>query len=301
MRTVINGQDVYLDADNIPEFSYSLNELTDFTKVKGSSSTTFDIPASNAARAGLGGVAIQERSLGEVPIRIGDGGQVLFEGICVPMEWTDDSIKVVAYGDNATWFDRAKTTKCVDVNLGNTNTINTGVILLRWFQGQGDLESELNDYNFFFPLIDYGSMGAYTATTNITIDKIRWAVSVRALIKKFFNDAGFSVIIKGRLNSLWNRLSMPSSNCTYKARPFTRIVKASVDQSTQWDEFALVPPWGGYGMDTVVLDDGYPYETVPPPDPSVPAGLSSIQSDISGILTVAVKGRYRVNRGVTAG
>jgi len=300
MRTVINGQDIFLDADNIPEFSYSLNELTDFTKVKGSSSTTFDIPASNAARAGLGGVAIQERFLGEVPIRIGDGGQVLFEGICVPMEWTDDSIKVVAYGDNATWFDRAKTTKCVDVNLGNTNTINTGVILLRWFQGQGDLESELNDYNFFFPLIDYGSMGAYTATTNITIDKIRWAVSVRALIKKFFNDAGFSVIIKGRLNSLWNRLSMPSSNYTYKARPFTRIVKASVDQSTQWDEFALVPPWGGYGMDTVVLDDGYPYETVPPPDPSVPAGLSSIQSDISGILTVAVKGRYRVNRGLIA-
>ena len=118
MRTVINGQDVYLDGDNIPEFSYSLNELTDFTKVKGSSSTTFDIPASNGARVGLGGVAMQEQPIGEVPIRIGEGGQVLFEGVCVPTEWTDESIKVVAYGDNATWFDRAKSTKCKDVDLG---------------------------------------------------------------------------------------------------------------------------------------------------------------------------------------
>ena len=300
MRTTIGGVDVLLDGDNIPEFSYSLNELTDFTKVKGSNSTTFDIPASNSARAALGGPSMQETPIGETPIRIGDGGQVLFEGVCVPMEWTESNIKVAAYGDNATWFDSAKNTKCVDVDLGNTEVISAGHVVDRWTDELADLQSSLAEFSYFFPVIDYGFMGAYTGTTNITLARLKWAVSLRALMASFFQANGFTVVVKGSLVGLWNRLMLPSAGHTYKARPFTRIVKASVDQSTQWDVYALVPPWGGYGMDTVVLNDGYPYETVPPPDPLVPAGLSSIQSDISGILTVAVKGRYRVNRGAVA-
>lgn len=301
MRTVINGQDVYLDGDNIPEFSYSLNELTDFTKVKGSSSTTFDIPASNAARVGLGGVAMQEQPIGEVPIRIGEGGQVLFEGVCVPTEWTDESIKVVAYGDNATWFDKAKSTKCVDVDLGLTEVMTADSVAQQWTTDalSSNFQDILQTQNYFFPLIDYGSMEAYTGTTNITLDKIRWAVSLRALLKKFFNDAGFTVIVKGKLNSLWNRLMLPSSSHTYRPRPYKRIVSASVDQSILWETFVQVQPYGSYGMDTVVLDDGYPYETVPPPDPLLPV-LSSVQSDINAVLTVAVNGTYRVNRGSSA-
>jgi hypothetical protein len=229
MRTVINGQDVYLDGDNIPEFSYSLNELTDFTKVKGSSSTTFDIPASNGARVGLGGVAMQEQPIGEVPIRIGEGGQVLFEGVCVPTEWTDESIKVVAYGDNATWFDRAKSTKCVDVDLGNTGAITTASIVNTWVAEQADLQAQLISRSHFYPVIDYGSMGAYASTTNITLGKIRWAASVRALLQKFFNDAGYSVTINGRLSNLWNRLMLPSAGHTYKAVNNTATIYAASD------------------------------------------------------------------------
>ena len=299
MRTVINGQDVYLDGDNIPEFSYSLNELTDFTKVKGSSSTTFDIPASNAARVGLGGVAMQEQPIGEVPIRIGEGGQVLFEGVCVPMEWTDESIKVVAYGDNATWFDRAKSIKCVDVDLGLTGPVTASSIITRWNLGVNFHDIELSTYPFYWPVIDYGSMASFTGASNITLDKMRWAVSVHHLLRKFFENEGFTLKVAGSLNSIWNKLTLPSAGHTYKTRPYKRIVSASIDQSILWETFAPVPPFGSYGMDTVVLDEGYPYETVPPPDPSLPV-LSSIQSDINAVLTVAVKGTYRVNRGSSA-
>jgi hypothetical protein len=200
MRTVINGQDVYLDGDNIPEFSYSLNELTDFTKVKGSSSTTFDIPASNGARVGLGGVAMQEQPIGEVPIRIGEGGQVLFEGVCVPTEWTDESIKVVAYGDNATWFDRAKSTKCKDVDLGFTENITAQMKIDSWTD---DTRADV------YPLIDYGSMGAYTSATNVTQDKLYPAIKVHKLLEKFFNEQGYTISIKGSLNKLWKKLILP--------------------------------------------------------------------------------------------
>ena len=241
MRTVINGQDVYLDGDNIPEFSYSLNELTDFTKVKGSSSTTFEIPASNSARVSLGGMAMQEQPLGEVPIRIGEGGQVLFEGVCVPMEWSEDSIKVVAYGDNATWFDRAKSTKCVDVDLGYTEVMTADAVAQQWAADNttAGLEDALQTRKYFFPLIDYGSMAAYTGTTDITLSKIRWAVSVRALLKKFFNDAGFAVIVKGGLNKVWNRLMLPSSGHTYKVANNSVTIIAPED--TVLGPFDVIP------------------------------------------------------------
>jgi hypothetical protein len=302
MRTVINGQDVYLDGDNIPEFSYSLNELTDFTKVKGSSSTTFDIPASNAARVGLGGVAMQEQPIGEVPIRIGEGGQVLFEGVCVPTEWTDESIKVVAYGDNATWFDRAKSTKCVDVDLGITETMTANAVAQQWATDalSSNFQNTLQARKYFFPLIDYGSMEAYTGTTNITLDKIRWAVSLRALLKKFFNDAGFTVIVKGKLNTLWNRLMLPSSSHTYRPRPYKRIVSASVDANILWAELAPAAPIGSYGMDTVIVEGEYPFAPTPAPTPPF-TGLSTIRSAINAVLTINVNGTYRIYRGSSGG
>lgn len=294
MRTVINGQDVYLDGDNIPEFSYSLNELTDFTKVKGSSSTTFDIPASNAARVGLGGVAMQEQPIGEVPIRIGEGGQVLFEGVCVPTEWTDESIKVVAYGDNATWFDRAKSTKCVEVDLGYTGSITTATIVSTWVAEQADLQAQLVSRSHFYPIIDYGSMFAFTASTDIAIGKVRWAVSVRALLRKFFTDAGFSVVIKGGLNSLWHRLMLPSSGHTYLALASRRVVSVSATQSAAPDFGAQGTPFGNYGFDTIDSSET-PFTTYTSGlAPGYVFGSTIIATD--GKLKVTVRATYRVIR-----
>jgi hypothetical protein len=231
MRTVINGQDVYLDGDNIPEFTYSLNELTDFTKVRGSSSTTFEVPASNSARVGLGGPAMQEEVIGEVPIRIGEGGQVLFEGVCKPMEWTEDSVQVVAYGDNATWFDRAKSTKCVDVDLGVTQAMSVSGIAQRWQAERfaSNFIGYISQNSYSFPLIDYGSMESYTASTSVTLDKLRFAVSVRALLAKFFKDNGFTIKIEGTLAGLWPRLMLPSASHNYKVVDFVQTSVAEQD------------------------------------------------------------------------
>jgi hypothetical protein len=47
---------------------------------------------------------------GEQSIRIGDGGQVLFEGVCTPVEWSEDRVSIAAFGDNADWIGKAKNT-----------------------------------------------------------------------------------------------------------------------------------------------------------------------------------------------
>lgn len=250
MRTVINGQDVYLDGDNIPEFSYSLNELTDFTKVRGSSSTTFEIPASNSARVGLGSPAMQEEIGGEVPIRIGKGGQVLFEGVCKPMEWTEDSIRVVAYGDNATWFDKAKSTKCVDVDMGITVPMSMAVVHGFWVDERATNLSSLETRNYSFPLIDYGAMLSYTGSTAVTLDKLRFAVSVRALLAKFFKDNGFTLKVEGTLAQLWPRLMLPSSGHSYQIANNEAVVVAPTDVNL--GPFNVI----GQGINTVTTISG---------------------------------------------
>ena len=293
MRTVINGQDVYLSADNIPEFNYSISELSDFTKIKGANSTTFDIPASNSARLALGGESMNEQALGDVPITVGEGGQVLFKGICTPIEWTEDNIKVVAYGDNSTWFDAAKNTKCVDVDLGYTQPVTASHVRQSWYAEfvPWVLPSRLQENNYFFPVIDYGSLSGYTPTTNVALNKIRFAVSVRALLSKFFLDNGFTLRIAGSLNSIWNSLMLPSSNHSYKVKPSTTIVSASTELALQQSGIGMPPfgpQYGIYALDTI--DIVGPLFTLPTNDARFFA--VSVDSEIS----VSIDGSFRLLR-----
>jgi hypothetical protein len=296
MRTVINGQDVYLDGDNIPEFTYSLNELTDFTKVRGSSSTTFEVPASNSARVGLGGPAMQEQAIGEVPIRIGEGGQVLFEGVCKPMEWTEDSVQVVAYGDNATWFDRAKSTKCVDVDMGLTLPMSMAVVSAFWQAEQATNLSTLETVNYSFPLIDYGSMGSFTGSTSVTLDKIRFAASVRALLEKFFKDNGFTLKVKGTLAALWPRLMLPSASHNYQVSDFVQVASASQTILLSINNYQVLPfQTGIIGLDTIEYRSGL-FDPLISPNLNVGSFFSTINAVPDVNVTVSVTGRFTIVR-----
>jgi len=296
MRTVINGQDVYLDGDNIPEFSYSLSELTDFTKVRGSSSTTFEIPASNSARVGLGGPAMQEDIGGEVPIRIGNGGQVLFEGVCKPMEWTEDSIRVVAYGDNATWFDKAKSTKCVDVDMGLTVPMSMAVVHGFWLGERATNLSALETRNYSFPLIDYGSMLSYTGSTSVTLDKLRFAASVRALLAKFFSDNGFTLKVTGSLASLWPRLMLPSAGHNYQVSDFVQVASASQTVLVSIDGYQILPTQTGIiGLDSIEYRSGL-FDPLTSPNFNVGSFFSTIPGVPDVSMTVSVTGRFTIVR-----
>jgi len=297
MRTVINGQDVYLDGDNIPEFTYSLNELTDFTKVRGSSSTTFEVPASNSARVGLGGPAMQEEVIGEVPIRIGEGGQVLFEGVCKPMEWTEDSVQVVAYGDNATWFDRAKSTKCVDVDMGLTLPMSMAVVSAFWQAERATNLSTLETVNYSFPLIDYGSMGSFTGSTSVTLSKIRFAASVRALLEKFFKDNGFTLKVKGTLAALWSKLMLPSASHNYKFLASKQITSASTTALvTDPDANFLATPYqvGINGLNTIVQQD-FVFDSFTQSN-SVGSAFSLVSGSSSINVRISINGTFRIIR-----
>jgi len=157
-KVTIGDTEVFLPADRLPEFSYSLFDLTDPSKVRGARSTTFEIPATNAARQELGGVTLAEASPGPLPLRIGDGGVTIFGGTAVPTEWGDDVITVNAFGDNAGWFSAAKGTRIQDLDLGVSETINAAYQIASWTdEEQADV----------YPLIDYGGFADRTASFNV--------------------------------------------------------------------------------------------------------------------------------------
>jgi len=201
-KVTIGDTEVFLPADRLPEFSYSLFDLTDPSKVRGARSTTFEIPATNAARQELGGVTLAEASPGPLPLRIGDGGVTIFGGTAVPTEWGDDVITVNAFGDNAGWFSAAKGTRIQDLDLGVSETINAAYQIASWTdEEQADV----------YPLIDYGGFADRTASFNVGVQKLRPGIRVHRILTEFFQSNGFTVKAVGTLRRHWKKLFLPNT------------------------------------------------------------------------------------------
>ena len=200
-RVTIGTAEVPLTTQELPEFSYSLNEITDPSKLQGSRSTTFNIPATNEARAVLGGTSIAERSDSVHDFRIGDGGVVLFGGKVTPMEWSDDNIRVMAIGDNAGWMGAAKATKLGDVEMGSSGEVSDQYQRDSW---------TLLDQPDVYPLIDYGAFVDRASTYNVITQQLRPALRVHSVLAKFFQANGYSVASAGRLSRVWKKMYLPN-------------------------------------------------------------------------------------------
>jgi hypothetical protein len=86
------------------------------------------------------------------------------------------------------------------VDLGFTENITAQMKIDSWTD---DTRADV------YPLIDYGSMGAYTSTTNVTHDKLYPAIKVHKLLEKFFADGNYSISIKGAFGNIWKKLILP--------------------------------------------------------------------------------------------
>jgi hypothetical protein len=230
MRTVINGTELYLAPDDLPEFSYSLTELTDYSKVKGATSTSFELPATNGTRVALGGPSMQEEVETSVPIRIGNEGQVLFEGTCRPVEWNDDTITIEAYGDNATWIAEAKNTKANTLDLGTSGQVENTMQEDSWVN---------EDRADVYPLIDYGRFYNFTASTNVIEQYLYPAVRVWKILQAFFQGQGYTVKAQGGFTRLFKKLIIPYNGGPvnfrgeyYEPQSFRLLASVTADASS---------------------------------------------------------------------
>ena len=295
MKTTIGDKEVYLAPDDLPEFEYSLIDVTDPSKVRGSRSTTFDVPGSIEAFQVLGGRAIGEDVKTEQPFRINQGSQILFDGVCTPVEWTDSKVSVAAFGDNAEWISAAKNTQCADVDMGVTDVIDANHMIVVWTSEDDD--GPFSYRNYCFPLIDYGSQAFATANTNLALTSFRFGAQVSSLIKKFFDDNGLTVKIKGELAKFWDKLMVPGLGNSYRVYDARVIVEASQDQSFFNIGQTVAPVFTGfYGIDTLTEED--PAFAVPTPGSMlVPYSGSFFRTTIPGRVSVKFDGTITVRRG----
>lgn len=275
MRTVIGDTELHLAPDDLPEFSYSLNELTDPSKVKGSSSTSFDLPATNATRIALGGAGMQEETTGDLPIRIGAEGQVLFEGMCRPVEWTDEVVTIEAYGDNATWIAEAKNTKANTVNLGNSRPVENGMQEFSWTD---------EDRADVYPLIDYGRFTASTPS-NVVEDWLYPAVRVWKILQAFFQPLGFSVKAEGSFKRLFKKLIIP-----YNGGAITFRGEYYQPQSIRLSLATSVLAGTALRFDTLLMDDA----GIAGPGPSLYDRFDPV---VSGTWDFRFNGSFTIVRG----
>lgn len=228
-KVTVGDAEVYLDPSRLPEFSYSLNDLTDPSKVRGARSTTFDIPATNGARQVLGGVTLAEETDASLPFRIGDGGVTLFAGTCVPTEWADGRVSVNAFGDNAGWFSAAKATKLQDLNLGTSGTINAAYQEASWTdQDQADV----------YPLIDYGAFVDRASTYDVGVGQLRPGLRVHRILSEFYAANGYTVEARGRLKKHWKKLFLPNTGRIKISDAFAAGYSASLR-----DDIGVIPEY----------------------------------------------------------
>lgn len=187
MRGTIDGIEVYLDEDQLPAFTQSVNSLTDPSKVQGVRSTTIRIVATPEARRVLGTEYMAQIPRGgQRPVlHIGDGDVDVFRANVVPVKFNRDVIECLATGGNAGWFEYAKSVKLRDFDFGLGPASTEVAIQNTWALGA------YND--LYYPLVDYGSLEGRDDTYNVTASKFRPAIGVFHTMERLFALQGFEL------------------------------------------------------------------------------------------------------------
>ncbi len=118
MRVTVDGNEVNMNPEDLPGFTYRIQDPIELGKFTGTKSTTFKINADNTGRLFLGGMAMAEVMPADPVLRIGLAGETYAELKVQKIEQDRDQVRLVAVGNNASWMKQFQTTKLPDLDLG---------------------------------------------------------------------------------------------------------------------------------------------------------------------------------------
>lgn len=197
MRGTIDGSEVFLDDDQLPAFTLSVNSVTDPGSVKGARSTTIRLTNTKELARVMGSQYLMSADFPpRTTLRIGDEGGEEFVSQIVPVAHDTFQIEAIAVGGNASWFEYAKATKIRSVDLGKTLPLTRTVQEDTW-----DDEESL----VYFPLIDFGSLENRAATFDVGVTKLRPALRLHRLLDELMDPAGYRFVPQGRLVEVWKK------------------------------------------------------------------------------------------------
>lgn len=197
MRATVNGKEVFLDADELPAFSLSINEVTDPSVIRGARSPTIRVVSDNGAKRAFGTEFMGQLRSGQRPeLRIGNGGVDDFRAEVVVTRQDRNAIECVAVGGNATWFEYAKKTKLRDIDLGVTAPLDPDVQRATWY----DVDSTV-----LFPLVDMGALEGRDASYDVPLLGLRPGLRTHRVIEEAMKAIGYKVRAVGELANDWKK------------------------------------------------------------------------------------------------
>lgn len=220
----IEGANVFLSEDQLPEFSVLITALEDPSKTKGSSSTTIRVINTPEAARALGTEHMHDAPRTQRPrLRIGNGSVDFFTSRVIPVRHSRNEIECIAVGGNAAWFEYAKSTRLRAIDLGVTDEVSAAF--------QRDSWSD-EDSIACFPLVDYGSLEGRDNTYNVASVKLLPAIRVKPLFEAAFREGGFTIRANGALQDVWGKLIMLQGEDAYVEAPIDEITSSQQATST---------------------------------------------------------------------
>lgn len=193
MNGRIDGKEVYLSENELPEFTASINDILDPGSIKGTRSTTIRVIRTPQAAQALGGEWMAEEDRNQRPtLRIGEGSVDLFSAQVVPVSRNRDEIELIAVGGNASWFELAKTTRLREFDFGISDVITAAVQKATWTNEDGLL---------YFPLIDFGTFNGTCGP-----EDLRPGLRAHRIIGDILASQGWTLRTNGTLSDVWKKL-----------------------------------------------------------------------------------------------
>lgn len=211
MRVMLDGTEVQLNARDLPAFSYAIHGDLDLNTIKGNSSTTFKVPASNNARVIGGSPVMSEARASDRTLRIGIGSQDYHVSRVRALEIDRDVIKYVAIGGNASWMDTLKKAKINELNLGDSDELLAPMQRSSWTD---------YDRTDIYPVINYGYLGSRAVGFDVGVKYLRPGIRVWKILRQVFQDAGYTLEVKGGFGRYWKKLFIPNTVKDVVATPY---------------------------------------------------------------------------------
>lgn len=197
MRGTIDGTDIYLEDNQLPAFTSSIDSILDPSKIKGVGSTTMKVVTTKEARQVLGTEFMsQHTSNARRVLRISQGDVDLFRADVIPVSIDRNVAECIGVGGNASWFEHAKRTKIGEIGFGESDPLTDTYIEGTWTDPEDLL---------YFPLIDFGYLTDRASTFNVARWFLRPGLRAHKVLEAGFALIGYQVEAKGSLAGWWKK------------------------------------------------------------------------------------------------
>lgn len=207
MRALIDDQEIDVAPDELPAFTFSIEDTLDIGSSRGARSTTMRLPMTNRNRRVIGGHSIGEQVRTGLRFSVRNGTASYFDGRCYVMDRSPYEASVIAVGDNAGWMAALRGRGLRDVNYG-------------WVVSQGVLPSTSTVVTdswdgskpYVFPLIDYGQWEEVPLGYNVTNAMLHPCMFVNHALNVAFGEIGYGITGAGSFKATFDKLIVPPVN-----------------------------------------------------------------------------------------